>query len=109
SKCRADFVPEPAADELNSCPRTPPPSPLPETERGRKIIFGSPSPLRGGGWGEGSSDTDSTAGPATARGSDPSSGVPPRSRVPPPPAAHGVRHRREDNRGTRPTRPRWRR
>src|SRR5262245_54350836 len=32
--------------------QTPPPGPLPETERGSRRSF-SPSPLRGGGWGEG--------------------------------------------------------
>src|SRR5262245_32132630 len=37
---------------LGNCSRTPPPVPLPETERGRKT-FCSPSPLRGGGRGEG--------------------------------------------------------
>src|SRR4051812_34917335 len=35
--------------------RTPPPGPLPEAERGRKT-FCSPSPLRGGGRGEGLPD-----------------------------------------------------
>src|SRR6266545_282007 len=35
--------------------RTPPPNPLPATERGRRsaLCLCSPSPLRGGGWGEG--------------------------------------------------------
>src|SRR6266699_1614138 len=40
---------------LNPCfetVSTPPPSPLPEAERGSRRSF-SPSPLRGGGWGEG--------------------------------------------------------
>src|SRR5262249_16435394 len=33
--------------------RTPSPNPLPEAERGTRGLSGSPSPLRGGGWGEG--------------------------------------------------------
>src|SRR5436305_8919196 len=38
--------------QTEDCFRTPPPGPLPEAERGRQT-FCSPSPLRGGGRGEG--------------------------------------------------------
>src|SRR5439155_19568489 len=41
---------------LRNSSRTPPPGPLPETERGRKT-FCSPSPLRGGARGEGFSNS----------------------------------------------------
>src|SRR5262245_43065950 len=43
-------------DCQGSCPalsKTPPPSPLPEAERGSRTSVFSPSPLRGGGRGEG--------------------------------------------------------
>src|SRR5262249_46650303 len=59
----------PARPRALTVSRTPPPNPLPEAERGRKTAatsfrgeqveqprlfpFCSPSPLRGGGWGEG--------------------------------------------------------
>src|SRR5262245_2403470 len=49
----ATYALTPMGNSLSGCPATPPPSPLPETERGSEDSFFSPSPLRGGGRGEG--------------------------------------------------------